>query len=186
MAGRSFYTVKWGLGRCLMCLPWSSGSCNTVQQSATQCNTLQHTATYCSTYCSTLQQTLSCSTLQQTLDISNIYLDHPTWTQNMSPFVALCCSVLKCVAVCCRSTSIIRLKSKTWAHQHAKACSLSQWVCCNILQCVAVGWSGLKWVAVVAVCCSVMYCVAVCCSSLHCVALCCIVLHCVAVCCGAL
>ena len=54
--------------------------------------------------------------------------------------VAVCCSVLQCVAVCC-----------SW-------CAVA--VCCSVLQCVVVCCS---WCAV-AVCCSVLQCVAVCCS----------------------
>jgi len=64
----------------------------------------------------------------------------------------VCCSVLQCVAVCCRFATLM-------SHRFATLISL--------LQCVAV-------------CCSVLQCVAVCCSALQCVAVCCSVLQCVA------
>ena len=80
--------------------------------------------------------------------------------------VAVCCSVLQCIAVCC-------------------SCS----VCCSVLQCIKP-----PKLSEVAVYCSVLQCVAVCCSVLNfqnsqkldCVAVCCSVLQCVAVCCSVL
>ena len=59
-------------------------------------------------------------------------------------YVAMCFSVLQCVAVCCQCVA----------------------VCCSVLQCVAVCCDMLQCVAV---CCSVLQCVAVCCSVLQCV-----------------
>jgi len=66
-------------------------------------------------------------------------------------FVAVCCSVLQCVAVC------IEQQSK---------CDV---VCCSVLQCVAVCCGELRRVAV---CCSVLQCVAVRCSMVGHVAVC--------------
>ena len=89
--------------------------------------------------------------------------------------VAVCCSVLQCVAPRC---SVLQCVA----------------VCCSVLQCVAVCCTALHCVAV---CCSALHCVAVCCSVLHCVALRCsrnqgtctrpsCVMHCAAVHCTAL
>ena len=85
-------------------------------------------------------------------------------------YVAVCCSVLKCVAVCCDVLQCVV-------------------ICCSMLRCVVVGYSG-KSVSLdssllvshrsvsqcVAVCCIMLQCVAVCCSGLNCVAACCSVL----------
>jgi len=61
--------------------------------------------------------------------------------------VAVCCSVLQCMAVCC---SVLQCVAVCAMCIHA-ACPV---VCCSVLlQCVAV-------------CCSVLQCVAVCCSDL--------------------
>jgi len=79
--------------------------------------------------------------------------------------VAVCCSVLQCVAVF--RVAVCRSVSQCVA------------VCCSVLQCVAVCCSVLQCVTV---CCSVLQCVAVCCSALQCVAVCCSVLQCAAVC----
>jgi len=70
--------------------------------------------------------------------------------QCVSPQVAVCCSVLQCVAVWC---SVSRLKLQCVA------------MCCSVLQCVAV-WCGVSRLKLqcVAVCCSVLQCVAVWCS----------------------
>ena len=78
--------------------------------------------------------------------------------------LAVCCSVLQCVAVCC---------SVLTCHQFAVCCSVLQCVavCCSVLQCV--------WMSPI---CSVLQCVAVHCSALQCVSVCCSVLQCVAVC----
>jgi len=61
--------------------------------------------------------------------------------------VAVCCSVLWCVAVSHDMTTTLQ----------RKAVAPSVAVCCSVLQCVAV-------------CCSVLQCVAVRCSVLQCVA----------------
>ena len=68
--------------------------------------------------------------------------------------VAVCCSVLQCVAVW---NSILQCVA----------------VCCSVLQCVAACCSVSQCVG------SVLQCVAVCCSVLQCVAVCCSVLQCV-------
>jgi len=78
--------------------------------------------------------------------------------------VAVCCSVLQCVAVPC-----------------VAVCGSVQCVavCCSVFQCVAASCSALQYVAV---CCRVLPCVALCGSVRQCVAMCCSVLQCVAVC----
>jgi len=76
--------------------------------------------------------------------------------------VAVCCSVLQCVAA-------PLVKALTTVHVFARL----PVVCCGVLQRVAV-------------CCSVLQCVAVCYSVLQCVAVCCSVLQCVAACCSVL
>ena len=88
--------------------------------------------------------------------------------------VAMCCSVLQCVAVwtCIRGTQYLSCV--------AVCCSVLQCVaaCCNVLQCVAVYRSVSQCVdmylgdPVSFVCCSVSQCVAVCCSVLQRVAAC--------------
>ena len=93
--------------------------------------------------------------------------------------VAVCCSVLQCVAVILRNVKYI---SQFFSMKHIL-------VCCSVLQCVAVCCSVLQCVAVILrnvnyfsqffsmkhilMCCSVLQCVAVCCSVLQCVAVCC-------------
>ena len=57
--------------------------------------------------------------------------------------IAVCCSVLRCVAICCSGLQCVA-------------------ICCSVMQCVAVCGSVLQCVAV---CCSVLQCVAVCCSA---------------------
>ena len=85
--------------------------------------------------------------------------------------VAVCCSVLQCVAECLQCVYSVFTVGLQYV------CSVLQWVavCCSVcavcLQCVAV-------------CCSVMQCVTACCSVSQCVAVCCSVLQCVAVCCS--
>ena len=79
--------------------------------------------------------------------------------------VAVCCSVLVCVALCfvevqCGAAccSVVQYVSYTACSSHHMILSpslpLTLQVCCSVLQCVAV-------------CCSVLQCVAVCCSSAH-------------------
>jgi len=83
------------------------------------------------------------------------------------------CSVLQCVARCCRVL------------QHAVCRSVLQGVavCCSVLQCVAVYYRVLQRVAAcsvsqgVARCCRVLQCDAACCSALQCGAVCCSVLQ---------
>ena len=87
--------------------------------------------------------------------------------------VAVCCSVLQCVAVYRWPLFVC----------HHKWLGLSHWVecvavCCNMLQCVAVCCMVLQGVKVR---CSVLQCVAVSCSVLQCVSMRCSALQCVAV-----
>jgi len=77
-----------------------------VQHTATHCNTLQHTATHCNTpqhtatHCNTLQHTAIFASHLHTLCTPSgrwLYQEgHPP------RLVAVCCSALQCVAVCCR------------------------------------------------------------------------------------
>ena len=79
------------------------------------------------------------------------------------PCVAACCSVLPCVAVCCC----------------VLPCAAA---CCSVLPCVCdCTWEMNASTFDIAVCCSVLQCVAACCSVLQCVAI-----QCVALCCSVL
>jgi len=108
--------------------------------------------------------------------------------------VAVCCSVLQCVAVCCSVCSVMRCVAVCCsALQCVAVCA----VCCSVLQNVAECCRVLQSVAV---CCSVLQQgnhthprlilsrmrAAVCCSVWQCVAVCCVLhmLQCVAVCCS--
>ena len=72
--------------------------------------------------------------------------------------VAVCCSVLQCVAVLQRvAVNVLQTPGSLAAAIRGDAYGI-------VLQCVAV-------------CCSVLQCVAVCCSVLQCVAVCCSVLR---------
>jgi len=79
--------------------------------------------------------------------------------------VAVYCSVLQCVAVCCN----VLLLFMMMRGEHSGA------VCCSVLQCAAVCCSVLPLIAQmrgthsVAVCCMVLQGLAVCCSVLQCV-----------------
>ena len=69
----------------------------------------------------------------------------------------MCCSVLQCVAGCCRvlqGGNVVCCRQST--HVQYVGASQCVAVCCSALQCVAV-------------CCSVLQCFAVCCSVLQCV-----------------
>ena len=81
--------------------------------------------------------------------------------------VAVRCSVLQCVAVCCSALSCVAVRYRVLQ------CVV---VCCR---CVPLCCSMLQHVACVAVCCSVMQCVIVCCGVMQCVAVCCNVLQCI-------
>ena len=72
---------------------------------ATHCNTLQHTATHCktlqrtATHCNTLQRTAThCNTLQHTTMLPATAFGD---LDSLDLTVAVCCSMLQCVAVCC-------------------------------------------------------------------------------------
>jgi len=101
--------------------------------------------------------------------------------------VAVCCSVLQCVAVLSlRVTEGLNILSWPLPSQAAALFAERVTVCCSVLQCIAERCS-------VAVCCSAKratvstasgpFCRA-CCSVLQCVAVCCSVLQCVAVYCS--
>jgi len=75
--------------------------------------------------------------------------------------VAVCCSVLQCVAVCCiRKTVNRHVQGHTHMYAETPARVATHTDECVVLQRVAV-------------CCSVLQCVAVCCSVLQCAAVCC-------------
>jgi len=127
--------------------------------------------------------------------------------------VAVCCSVLQCVAVfdvCC-SVILETVLAQTRRVADASEKMQRVAVCCSVLQCVAVCCSVLQSVAVsysrlcsrelvaspmrvggcsllqyVTLCCNALQCVAICCSVLQCGAVRRSVLPCVAVCCNVL
>ena len=111
-----------------------------------------------------------------------------------SQFVALSCSLLQNVAVCCSLLQCVNDIRIVEALQHVATHCIA--TCCSVLQCVndnTLYCNVLLHVAVrvpllqcVAVCCSVLQCVAVCCSMLQYVAVCCSMLQYVAVCCSVL
>jgi len=82
----------------------------------------------------------------------------------------VCCSVLQCVAVRCKSIAVLQclFNSRAFCTAHAKS---------SVLQCIAVSCSFLQCLAVS---CSVLQCLAACCSVLQCVAVRCSALQCVA------
>jgi len=89
----------------------------------------------------------------------------------------LCCSVLQCVAVCCRSSScrlsqfprrmskkthapppfhpILPLQKQNWRNLESGAA-----VCCSVLQCVAVCCRSSRYLAWHTLCCTVLHCIA--------------------------
>ena len=98
----------------------------------------------------------------------------------------LICSVLQCVAVCCRVTVLVT------QHPCVAVC-FTVLYCGAFLQCWPHSTRAILLFQSVAVCCSVLQCVAVCCSVLQCVAIqyhwphrtrAILVLQCVAVCCS--
>jgi len=96
--------------------------------------------------------------------------------------VAVCCSLLLCVAVCCCVLQSVAVCCSLLLCVAVCCCVLqSVAVCCNLLLCVAVCCCVLQSVAV---CCSLLLCVAVCCCVLQSVAVCCSLSLCVAICCS--
>ena len=71
--------------------------------------------------------------------------------------IAVCCSVLMCVDVCCTLFAVMALRKSVKLTNAEPRGRNSQ---CSVLQCVAV-------------CCYVLQCVAVCCGVLQCVDVCC-------------
>jgi len=133
------------------------------------------------------------------------------WAMSHMQMRYVCCSVLRCVAVCCNTQSHFSMQPTFWrevsqsqvAHFN-ELCRTYKWdmcvaVCCSVLQCVAVCRSVLQYtescrtyqwtmshIRMRYVCCSVLQCVAVCRSVSQCVTVCCSVLQGVAVCCSML
>ena len=106
------------------------------------------------------------------------------------PSHSVCCSELRCVAVCCSvCCSVLQCAAVLCTCDTSLCTSHSQRgvpcvaVYCRVLQCVAMCCSVLRCVAV---CCIVLQRVAACCSVSQCVAMCRSVLQCVAACCSAL
>ena len=97
--------------------------------------------------------------------------------------VAVCCSVLQCVAacgtawqccaVCCRLLRSLKTIVQ-WHWRRAGRC-IDRYVavCCSVLRCCSVCCSMLRCLDAIVqwhwMCCSVLQCVAVCCSVLQCV-----------------
>jgi len=71
----------------------------------------------------------------------------------MSGELAVCCSVLQCVAVCCSVQCLTMTTHVTELFGGQMSSELD--VCCSVLQCVAVRCSALQCVAVF---CSVLQC----------------------------
>ena len=133
---------------------------------------------------------MCCSVLQcVAVSFNESYEPDSDWCENDEAFiqkvkvlqcVAVCFSVLLCVAVrcrqsrCCSVVQFVVVRCKESHGIYLDGCR----VCCRVLQCAAVGCIGLQRVAA---CCSVLQRVAACCSVLQCVAVCCSVLQCVAV-----
>jgi len=161
-------------------LPYSATHYNTLQLTATHCNTLQHTTTHCTTLHHTATQ---CTSLQLTAaENSGSVPQQPAQRvmaaaqderEGASPMsvhieVEVCCSVLQCVAVCCRYVAVCCSVLHVAAQEKREDASpllclytlmlKCVLVCCNVLWCVA----GV--LQCVAVCCSVLQCVAACCS----------------------
>jgi len=72
-------------------------SCKYPDAFATLCNTLQHTVTHCNT----LQQTATNRNIRRPWAHFRKYLDAFAEMSPESSDIALCCSMLQCVAVCC-------------------------------------------------------------------------------------
>jgi len=152
---------EWGAaGNARRLPPHSHCNCNTLQHTATHCNTLQHAATHCNTGNGTiglppsmhtiivttwrdphLSYYLMCDMCDVTRDVTCIC---GVWTVCVS-CVAVCCSVLQCVAMCVTWRFLTRVTVA---------------VCCSMLQCVA---------AYCRVCHMTFPCVCHCCSVLQCV-----------------
>ena len=92
--------------------------------------------------------------------------------------VAVCCSMLQYVTVCCSVCWFMWDVSFVWCGSQRVAVYCS--VCCSVLLCCAVCVDSRETSSWYHVCCSVLQCVAVCCSvlerALQCVAVCCSVL----------
>ena len=104
-------------------------------------------------------------------------------------YVAVCCSVLQCVAVR-GGVSFVKICQKRPAHMKRDLCKsvcvgrvsegllrvcrvcVCVAVCCSVLQCVRGPFESLSRACV-------LQCIAVCCSALQCIAVCCSVLQCV-------
>ena len=155
--------------------------CNTLQHTATKCNTPHHTTTHCNTcmypcrwYCARWRTVIGGCDERRRLRVQRWRL---LATNVSCRCVAVCCSVVRCVAVvCCSwcvvvSCSVVLQRVAGNQCSHLLATSLScrcVALCCGLVQ------RGAAW-------CSVVQCV------LHCVAVWCSVVQrgavCVAVCC---
>ena len=120
------------------------------------------------------------------------FVVYPFWASFTGWCVAVGCSVLQRVAVCC---SVVYPFGASFTGM--MCCSVLQCVavCCSVLQCVAVSYIPLERalrVWCVPECCSLLQRVAVCCSVVYTFGasftgmMCCSVLQCVAACCSVL
>jgi len=146
---------------CVFSLTICVSHCSPLQHTATHCNTLQHTATHCNT----LQHTAThCNTGDSFRAISP--------SRNPRP-KGRCCSVLRCVAVCCSVLQLFCANYLAFAQSPTKRSHVflaHVAVSCSVLQCVTVCYNVLQCVVT---CCNVLQYVAVCCGVLQCVAVCC-------------
>ena len=136
-----------------------------MQRTATHCNTLQHTAS--DSVITHVYHSIS----SNVLCIFGRCIHDTSTSCHTHGQLAVCCSVLQCVAVRCSVLQYVTPHAWTSSCTHVDE-SRHKYITArrghgSVLQCVAA-------------CCSVLQCVAVCCSVLQCVAVCCSVLQCVA------
>ena len=87
-------------------------------------------------------------------------------SRRSAEYVAVCCSMLQCVALCCTLHRWLEGEQQTLSR-----------VCCSVLQCVGAFCTLQPWLekeqqTLSRMCCSVLQCVAVCCSLLQYIAPC--------------
>ena len=114
--------------------------CNTLQHSATHYDTLQHTQSHGAPDNTEEKQTVTrCNTLLRTATrcytLLHVAPDNTSETQTATHWrtleIAMCCSVLQCVAVCYS----VLLVSSVGNRDTSKQCIA---VCCSKMRCVAV------------------------------------------------
>ena len=136
-----------------------------MHHTATHCNSLQLTAPHCK-HCSTHGRMNTCAMRHTATHCTTLRYAAPQCTTHgrMNTCAArpaeevteesrafrLRLACVRCVAVCCSVLQCVAVTEESRAFRLRLACAA---VCCGVLQCVAV-------------CCSVLQCVAVCCSVL--------------------